>query len=191
MFINCILFIFISISFFSQQVFAFEATQEDCIRLNIERLTVERSGRTGSFRVTDGKKDFFRTRLQMNAQRALVAIRNLEMSQECFIDREEETFQYFLTPHGKAPTGRASAIENCYDFSRDDFDIKEERRFFRTYYHLMVRPQGEQDYSIDLARFVNERDAKKAWQVIEKHHFDQVCFESDVRPEFRYFKATQ
>lgn len=165
-----------------QSAFAYEG---DCVRINLEKLKIERRSLTDTYQLTDGKKVFHTFRLEMNARRILRAMQNLDMSQQCYLDREEKVFPFYLTTFGHPPSGVGSSVERCDEFG-NDFETRMVRRWFRTRYLLEVT--GIEGKTLELGVFVNQEDAYKAQGLIDYHGFTEICYDNQRNPDFTYFK---
>lgn len=171
---------------FSATVSAF-STVEDCVRFNRETLHVRNSGRSRFF-ISDGKRNMMSFRFRDNAAKAYYAMIGLNMGQECYLNREEEIFQYFLTPFGDAPSGQIGPAEICEEID-GPLEVVRERRFFRTYYHVVLdadsRTSGER---LDLLSFRDSDYAYESIAIIERHGFSKWCVSDRQRQEFSYFR---
>lgn len=160
---------------------------QGCQRYTLSRLVVRPRGRSGHI-ITDGKSQLMSFRTRENAVRALNLIHAHQLAQECYLDRENEVFRYFLTDESRLPYQNIDQ-EICTEI--DFLEIESFRRIFRTYYRLSSLYSDEygQFQAVEIEVFNSFDQAQEARDLLYLFRASKICFNTSARnPEFRYFR---
>jgi hypothetical protein len=147
--------------------------QEDCLRLDPGQARVERSGNRWS--LVTGSSIMRNFDDEAEARAALRIIKHYGLNRHCYVGRPDPSMEYFLVD-GAAPVGALSG-EDCIGFNPAALRL--------------VESGGEwtlQDADHPLMTFEDRKEARAAFDIIQKYGFNHICFVGRPNPPFHYFR---
>lgn len=168
---------------YSQPIFVFGASREDCVPIDYEGAQIYFSGMQFKIGVNGASYLSFGWKLD-EAKKALEIIKNYKFDKMCFVGRPNPSMTYFTT-EGKAPEGYYSG-EDCIPFNRGSLEISLDYfQYADPPYNFWVIKEGN-SYILDFDD--SEAEAFRAMEYINRYGFSKYCFVGRPNASMEYFR---
>jgi len=149
------------------------AHNHNCVDIDYTALRIKKEN--DHFILLSHANPIFAFKHSRGAYRAEFIIQHYQMTQSCFLGREEINFGYLLSS-GQLPIGPLEN-EECIGFSYKNISIEYRHN------HYVILSEG-----YPLLHFSHKNEAQEAFNILKEYQANHFCYVRNPKSNFKYFK---